>query len=477
MPIREIVEQIKRGDKSCKDILNDIFPRIEQGHKKLNTFITLFIDRAMERAEKLDKMISSGKETGCLTGIPVAIKDNMLLEGTPTTCGSKMLENYISPYTATAVRKLEEAGAVIVGKTNMDEFAMGSSGENSFFGPTKNPHDPAKIPGGSSSGSAAAVADGQVMAALGSDTGGSIRQPAAMCGVVGMKPTYGFVSRYGLVAFASSLDQIGPFASTVEDAALVLKVIAGHDPKDSTSGNLGGWTPDPILKLDKGIEGRKIGIPKEYMAEGLSDDIRQRIEDTAKGLEKKGAIIKRDISLSLTDYSVAVYYIIAPAEASANLARYDGVKYGYRSMQGKDLQDDYKLSRQEGFGDEVKRRIMIGTYALSSGYYDAYYLKAQKVRELMKKDFMKVFNEVDFILAPTTPSTAFEIGEKIDDPLQMYLFDIYTTSCNLTGLPGMSIPAGKDSNGLPIGIQLITRWYNDPHLFTLAKEIEKIYEQ
>ncbi len=475
MSIRAVVEKIKSGEMSCSELLQEYLPKIQDGQEKLNSYISLFPERAISKAKKLDESLAAGNEAGSMAGIPVAIKDNMHLEGSPATCGSKILDSYISPYTTTAVKKLEEAGAVIIGKTNMDQFAMGSSGETSYYGPTKNPKDLSRIPGGSSSGSAAVVADGQVLGSLGSDTGGSIRQPAAMCGVVGMKPTYGLVSRYGLIAFASSLDQIGPFADNVEDAALMLNVIAGYDPKDSTSYKYKDKIPDFVAETKKDIKGYKFGIPREYMAEGLSDEIRNRIEDTAKKLEKAGAEIK-EVSLPLTKYAVAVYYIIAPAEASANLARYDGVKYGYRTPVPKDLLDEYISSRQEGFGSEVKRRIMLGTYALSSGYYDAYYLKAQKVRTLMKQDFEKVFNDVDVILSPTTPSTAFKLGEKTEDPLQMYLSDIYTISCNLIGIPAISIPAGVDSEGLPIGVQLMCPWLEDGRLFRAAGAIEKIYE-
>jgi aspartyl-tRNA(Asn)/glutamyl-tRNA(Gln) amidotransferase subunit A len=356
----------------------------------------------------------------------------------------------------------------------MDEFAMGSSGETSAFGPTKNPIDPDRIPGGSSSGSAASVAAGQVIGALGSDTGGSIRQPASMCGVVGLKPTYGLVSRYGLVAFASSLDQIGPFTKTVEDSAEIFNVIAGNDPKDSTSLTID--IPDCIDGINNGVEGMKIGIPKEYMSEGISDEVKARIEKTAAELKKAGAQIK-EISLPHTKYAVSTYYIIAPAEASANLARYDGVKYGYRTPDPENLLSEYKLSRAEGFGPEVKRRIMIGTYALSSGYYDAYYLKAQKVRTLMKNDFDNAFNEVDLILGPTSPTTAFKIGEKTEDPLQMYLSDIYTISSNLIGIPGINVPAGKDSNGLPIGAQLMGPYCSEKIMFRAAAQIEKFYAE
>ncbi|MBN2407860.1 MAG: Asp-tRNA(Asn)/Glu-tRNA(Gln) amidotransferase subunit GatA [Elusimicrobia bacterium] len=471
--IKDTVSKIKSGKQSCRELLDEYIPVILDGQEKLNTYITLLLDSAKERAESLDARIAAGDSSGDLLGIPVAIKDNMMLSGTRTTCGSKILENYISPYTATAVGKLIDAGAVIVGKTNMDEFAMGSSGETSFFGPARNPNDPDRIPGGSSSGSAACVADSQVMGSLGSDTGGSIRQPAAMCGVVGMKPTYGYVSRYGLVAFASSLDQIGPFASNVEDAARIFTVIAGFDEKDSTSiapgeSDFVRWVHEKGMKL-------KIGIPREYMGGGLSGEIHNRIADTARRLERSGFEIK-DISLPLTKYAVAAYYIVAPAEASANLARYDGVKYGYRTPSPDDLLEEYKVSRQEGFGDEVKRRIMIGTYALSSGYYDAYYLKAQRVRRLMERDFQEAFGDVDIILSPTSPTTAFKLGEKTQDPLQMYLSDIYTISCNLVGLPGINVPVGKDSAGLPIGAQLIAPWRCDGKLLYAARQVEKIYE-
>ncbi len=469
MSIKETTEKIKKKEISCVEVLDEYLPKLHSSQKKLNSFITILADRAKEKAKQLD----SGKKSGLLTGIPMAIKDNMLLDGTPTTCGSKILKNYISPYTGTAVKKLEEAGAVIVGKTNMDEFAMGSSGENSAYGPTKNPVDLERIPGGSSSGSAAAVRDGQVLGSLGSDTGGSIRQPAAMCGVVGMKPTYGLVSRYGLVAFASSLDQIGPLAQNVEDTAIILNVIAGYDPKDSTS--LKVEKQDYSAEINHGVKDLIFGVPKEYMARGLADEIRERIENTAKELQNLGAKIK-EVSLPHTKYAVSTYYIVAPAEASANLARYDGVRYGYRASISGDLLNTYKISRQQGFGSEVKRRIMIGTYALSSGYYEAYYLKAQKVRTLMKMDFEKVFKEVDLILSPTSPCVAFKIGEKTDDPLQMYLSDIYTISCNLVGIPGINIPAGVDIKGLPIGSQLMGPCFSEKILLRAARQIEKIHE-
>lgn len=473
MKIKKISEQIRKGQRSAVDLAEEHISRVDSGNDKINCYIEKLFERAREKARQIDDKVKSGENPGLLCGIPVAVKDNMVLKGTPATCGSKILKNYVSPYTATAVEKLEQQGAVIVGKTNMDEFAMGSSGENSAFGPTKNPVDLDRIPGGSSSGSAATVADKQVLGALGSDTGGSIRQPAAMCGVVGLKPTYGLVSRYGLVAFASSLDQIGPLCGNVEDAAVMLKVIAGHDSNDSTGLNV--EIPDYTDELDKDIGDITIGIPQEYMAEGLSDEIRQRIKYTAKELEKAGCTIK-EVSLPHTNYAVSTYYIVAPAEASANLARYDGMKYGYRAPDAENLYDEYTITRMEGFGPEVKRRMMIGTYALSSGYYEAYYLKAQKVRTLMKQDFEKVFKQVDVIFAPTSPTTAFKLGEKIQDPLQMYLSDIYTISSNLVGIPGINIPLDTDSSGLPIGGQLMGPYLSESILLRVARKIEKIYE-
>lgn len=406
-----------------------------------------------------------------LAGLSIAIKDNIVTKGIKTTCGSKILENYIPPYDATVVRKLKNAGAVIVGKTNMDEFAMGSSTEHSAFGPTKNPRDPSRIPGGSSGGSTAAVAAGLCLAALGSDTGGSIRQPAALCGVVGLKPTYGRVSRYGLVAFASSLDQIGPITTGVKDAAKILNVISGFDPFDSTS--LNTPVPDFTDKLDRGVKGLKIGMPKEYFLDGIQEEILASVKDAARALKKEGAELI-DISLPHTEYAVPTYYIIAPAEASANLARYDGIRYGLSIRDAKDLKDLYKRSRSVGFGPEVTLRIIIGTYVLSSGYYDAYYRKAGQVRTLIKEDFTKAFKKIDLILTPTTPTTAFRLGEKLDDPIKMYLSDIFTIPCNLAGLPGISIPCGKDKNGLPIGMQLIGKPLDEETLLRAANCYERI---
>ncbi|MGM0441444.1 MAG: Asp-tRNA(Asn)/Glu-tRNA(Gln) amidotransferase subunit GatA [Elusimicrobiota bacterium] len=471
--ISQKTQDILSGKTTCLKVLEDKIDNIKGKQEKLNSFISLDLARARKRAKELDKKISKGENPGPLTGTIIGIKDNMLFKGTRTTCGSKILENYSSPYTATAVEKLADAGAVIIGKTNMDEFAMGSSGETSFFGPTLNPADTQRIPGGSSSGSAAGVASGQVTAALGSDTGGSIRQPAAMCGAVGLKPTYGLVSRYGLVAFSSSLDQIGPLTGNVTDSAVILNAIAGYDRRDSTS--LDVDIPDYTEDIERGVKDLTIGIPQEYMGEGLDAQIRERVEDTAEKLEDSGATI-RPVSLPLTKYGVAVYYIIAPAEASANLARFDGVKYGHRSEKGGNLISEYINTRSEGFGSEVKRRIMLGTYSLSSGYYDAYYLKAQKVRNLMKEEFEEVYRNVDFLLTPTSPTTAFKLGEKSDNPLQMYLSDVFTISCNLVGLPGMNVPAGTDSAGLPIGMQLLGPKLSEKKLLRVARRVEKFYE-
>jgi aspartyl-tRNA(Asn)/glutamyl-tRNA(Gln) amidotransferase subunit A len=403
-------------------------------------------ESALEEAQKADEQIRTG-EIKALTGIPVALKDIYCTRGVRTTCGSLILDNFIPPYDATVVVKLREAGAVFTGKTNMDEFAMGSSTETSYYGFTRNPWDLERIPGGSSGGSAAAVAADECIAALGSDTGGSIRQPAALCGVVGMKPTYGRVSRFGLIAFASSLDQIGPFTKDVEDCAILLNVIAGYDLRDSTSVPVD--VPDYRDYLNRGIEGWTVGIPKEYFIEGIDPEVRGAIEQAIRTVEGMGARC-REISLPHTDYCVAVYYIIAPAEASSNLARYDGVKYGLRAADCRDLLDMYKKTRSAGFGAEVKRRVMLGTYSLSSGYYDAYYKKASQVRGLIKRDFEEALNDCNVILTPTTPTPAFTIGEKTDDPMQKYLSDIFTISANLAGIPGISVPCGYTQSGLPV---------------------------
>ncbi len=449
--------QIKAGTITSGEIKSILLARIKKFNKKINCY--------------LSKEVRDGQGIAPLHGIPIAIKDNMNIEGMQTTCASKILEGYISPYNATVIEKLTSSGASFLGKTNMDEFAMGSSTENSAFLPAKNPYDLARVPGGSSGGSTAAVAAGLAVAALGSDTGGSIRQPASFCGVVGLKPTYGRVSRYGLVAFASSLDQIGPITKTVEDAAILLEIIAGFDSKDSTTAkrNIEPWSV-----LAKSKPGKlKIGLPKEYLNGDMTPEVGEAVENAARIFEKEGMDIQEIVlSEKSTKYAVADYYIIAPAEASANLARFDGVKYGYRSKEAKNLGQIYELTRTEGFGNEVKRRIMLGTYVLSSGYYDAYYLKAQKVRRLIYNDFVAAFNNVDIIIGPVAPTTAFKIGEKSSDPLSMYLSDFYTIPASLAGLPAISIPCGSDKNGLPIGLQIIGKWFNETTLLQTANLFE-----
>jgi aspartyl-tRNA(Asn)/glutamyl-tRNA(Gln) amidotransferase subunit A len=438
--------------------------------QELNAFITVADESALARAAEIDRAAERGEPVGPLAGATVAVKDNMVMRGVRTTAGSRILFNYIPPYTATAVQRLESAGAIIIGKTNCDEFAMGSSNENSAYGPVKNPWDPARVPGGSSGGSAVAVASGMVMAALGSDTGGSIRQPANLSGVVGLKPTYGRVSRYGLIAFGSSLDQIGPFARSVADAASVLKVIAGRDPNDSTCSDVP--VEDYPARLNAGVRDVRVGVPREYYADGLDQEVRASIESALKKLDEMGAQIV-DIGLPHTQYAVPVYYLIATAEASSNLARYDGVRYGFQAEEPASLRDMYSRTRDLGFGAEVKRRIMLGTYALSAGYYDQYYGKAQRVRSLIESDFRMAFELCDIIATPVSPTAAFRLGEKTDDPLEMYLSDIYTITANLAGVPGISIPCGLTSNGLPIGIQLIGRHFQEASLLAAAHALEQ----
>ncbi len=452
----------------CSTLLEQFVQKCDEG-RALNAFISFFKERAQEQVDLVERSIKTGN-AGPLAGMILGIKDNIAIRNWPLTCGSRMLENYVSPYSATVIERLEAAGAIVIGKTNMDEFAMGSSNETSYFGIVKNPHDPERVPGGSSGGSAVAVASGMCMASLGSDTGGSIRQPAAFCGVVGLKPTYGRVSRYGLVAFASSFDQIGPITSSVEDSARLLQIIAGFDERDSTAANIP--VPDYLSALQQDVTGLTIGMPHEYMDEGLQDDIRQRLEETADLLHQAGANIV-SVSLPHTDYAIADYYILVTAEASSNLERYDGARYGYRAKNVKNLDEMYTRSRSEGFGDEVKRRIMLGSYVLSAGYYDAYYRKAQKVRRLISRDFLQAFERCDCLLAPVTPTTAFKIGEKTDDPMQMYLSDIYTVPVNLAGIPAISVPAGLDDHNLPIGVQLLARPYDESMLFRIAHIIEK----
>jgi len=470
LTIHELHQKIKKREITSRQATESVFHRIEAVEPKLQAYTTLTRETAMAQAEAADRRIQSGQAITPLTGIPLAIKDNLCTRGVRTTCSSKILENFIPPYDATVIAKFKDGGFVMTGKTNMDEFAMGSSTENSAFAVTKNPWALDRIPGGSSGGSAAAVAADLCIAALGSDTGGSIRQPAACCGVVGLKPTYGRVSRYGLVAFASSLDQIGPLAKDVTDCAVMMNAIAGHDPMDSTSADIP--CPDFTRALAKDVKGLKLGMPKEYFIEGMDAEVEQAVKEAIKLLEKAGAVIK-NIHLPHTPYAVATYYLLATAEASSNLARYDGVKYGYRTKQAKDLMEMYMKTRSEGFGPEVKRRIMLGTYALSAGYYDAYYRKAQQVRTLIKGDFDAAWKEVDAVLTPTAPTPAFRIGEKTQDPLQMYLSDIFTISVNLAGIPAISIPCGFTKSHLPIGLQILGRPFDEETILRAAYTYEQ----
>jgi aspartyl-tRNA(Asn)/glutamyl-tRNA(Gln) amidotransferase subunit A len=446
------------------------FSEIASRDETIGSYLSLTRARALEQAKRIDALAEKGDPLPKLAGVPVAIKDVLMTRGERTTAASRLLENFVAPYSATAVDRLEAAGAIVLGKLNCDEFAMGSSNENSAFRPVRNPRDTTRVPGGSSGGSAAAVAAGFAVATLGSDTGGSIRQPAAFCGVVGLLPTYGRVSRYGLIAFASSLDHVGPLTRTVKDSATLLEVIAGRDPHDSTSADV------PVGKYaaecGREIKGLRIGIPKEYFGEGLDPEIRQAIERRIDGLRSAGCEIV-NVSLPHTEYAVPVYYLVATAEASANLARFDGVRYTTRSPQAKTLSDMYRRSRDEGFGAEVKRRILLGTYALSAGYYDAYYLKAQQVRTLLTRDFQNAFTSVDAIVTPVTPTTAFRLGEKTDDPMAMYLSDIYTVTANLVGVPGISLPCGNSSEGLPIGIQILGKHFDEATIIRLAHAMEQ----
>ncbi len=470
--LRELNELIKKREVKPTEILEELLNRIKETEPKLNAYITVTEEKARKKAEIADKELEKlGKdEIPELFGIPLSIKDNINVENVRMTCASKILENFISPYDATVIKRLREKGAIFVGKNNLDEFAMGSSTETSYFGPTKNPWDLERVPGGSSGGSAAAVSARSAIASLGSDTGGSIRQPAALCGVVGLKPTYGRVSRYGLTAFASSLDQIGPITKTVEDAAYLLNIISGQDSKDATSVRIS--VPDFLENLNNEIKGLKAGLPKEYFVEGIEPEVKERVLEAVKKLESLGVEIE-EISLPNTKYAVETYYIIAPAEASSNLGRFDGVRYTYRAKDYKNLIDMYCKTRAEGFGDEVKRRIMIGTYTLSAGYYDAYYLKAQKVRTLIYQGFQNAFEKVDFIITPVSPTTAFKIGEKTDDPIKMYLSDIFTIAVNLAGLPAISIPCGFDSKNLPVGLQIIGKAFDEVTILNVANVIEK----
>jgi aspartyl-tRNA(Asn)/glutamyl-tRNA(Gln) amidotransferase subunit A len=470
----ELSGLIKKGEISSLEVTKSIFERIAKIEDKTNAFVTLMKEAALKEAGSIDAKRKKGEKLSPLAGVPIAIKDNMCIDGVRTTCSSKILENFKAPYDATVITKLKENDLVFIGKTNMDEFAMGSSTENSAFKITRNPWDLESIPGGSSGGSAAAVASNATVLALGSDTGGSIRQPASLCGVVGLKPTYGRVSRYGLVAFASSLDQIGPLTKDVTDSALLMNAISGYDAKDSTSCDYP--VPDYTKTLRNDIKGIKIGIAREYFVKGMDEEVEKRVKEAIKLLEQAGAKVE-EVTLPHTEYAVAVYYLIATAEASSNLARYEGVKYGYRSqaqsLKSKGLIEMYEETRKEGFGEEVKRRIMLGTYALSSGYYDAYYLKAQKARTLIKEDFDKAFKKCDCLITPTSPTPAFKIGEKMDDPLKMYLSDIFTISTNLAGIPGISIPCGFSRKGLPIGLQILAKPFGEETILKVAYAYEQ----
>lgn len=467
----ELGRKIKNKEITAVEAAKAQIEKIKANEDSYHCYITVMEQEAVKRAEEIQKRIDAGEfKDSPLAGVPVAVKDNICTKGTKTTCGSKILNNFIPPYNATVIEKLEKAGAVIIGKTNMDEFAMGSTTETSYFGVTNNPRNTEHVPGGSSGGSAAAVAADEAFYALGSDTGGSIRQPSAFCGVTGIKPTYGTVSRYGLVAYASSLDQIGPIARNVSDCAAVLDVISGHDAKDSTSVATEAYEYTSALVDD--VKGMKIGIPKGYLGAGLDEEIKKSILAAAEVFEKKGAIVK-EFELDAVDFAIPAYYVIASAEASSNLSRYDGMKYGYRTENYEGLQEVYKKTRSEGFGNEVKRRMMIGAFVLSSGYYDAYYNKALKVKAIIKEGFDKAFEEFDVILGPTAPSTAPKLGESLADPLKMYLGDIYTVSVNLTGLPAISLPCGTDSKGLPIGMQLIGKHFGEKEIIRAAYSFEQ----
>jgi aspartyl-tRNA(Asn)/glutamyl-tRNA(Gln) amidotransferase subunit A len=461
--------EIAAGRTKATDLAASYYDRIARVNPALNVYLSLTKERALAQAARVDAMAAKGDPLAPLAGIPVGIKDVLVMQGAPSTAGSKILEDYRPPYDATVVTKLEAAGAVLLGKLNCDEFAMGGSNENSAYGPVLNPVDTERVPGGSSGGSAAAVAANLAVATLGSDTGGSIRQPASFCGVVGVLPTYGRVSRYGLIAFASSLDRVGPFAANVRDAATLLGVIAGHDPKDATSST--APVPDYAAESDKPVDGLRIGVPAEYFAEGLDPEVRSAIESGIAALKTAGCIVK-PISLPHTKYAVPVYYLIATAEASSNLARFDGVRYGYRSPASETLSAMYSHSRDEGFGAEVKRRILLGTYALSAGYYDAYYLKAQQVRRLLAEEYLRAFAEVDAIVTPTSPTPAFKLGAKTGDPLAMYLADIYTVTASLAGICGVTVPCGATKSGLPVGMQVLARHLNEGTAFRVARAVE-----
>ena len=470
LTVHELQEKLKNKELTIKEITKAYIDRIDKKEKDIQAFVTILSKEAEKEAEELQDKIEKGEIEGDFAGIPIGIKDNICTKGIKTTCSSKMLENFISPYNATVMEKINSENMINLGKLNMDEFAMGGSTEYSYFKKTKNPWNLNKVPGGSSGGSAAAVAANMVPWALGSDTGGSIRQPASFCGVVGLKPTYGLVSRYGLVAFASSLDQIGPITKDVRDSAMLLNIITGHDPKDTTSSDK--EKIDYTKCLEKDIKGLKIGVPKEFFGEGINEEVKESLQKAIKVYKELGAEVE-EFSLDIAQYALATYYIIAPAEASSNLGRFDGIRYGYRSKEYKDLKELYKKSRSEGFGPEVKRRIILGTYVLSSGYYDAYYKKAQQVRTLVMNEFNKGFEKYDVILTPTSPTVAFDIGSKTNNPLEMYLADICTVSVNIAGLPGISIPCGIDKQGMPIGMQLIGNKFREETILNVAYKYEQ----
>lgn len=467
----ELSEMLKNKECSAVELCNDVLARINETENKIGAYVTVAEESAKENAKKIDKAMAAGEKLHPLAGIPIGIKDNISTKGIRTTCSSKMLENYVPPFDATVMNKINNAGMTVLGKMNMDEFAMGSSTETSYMHLTRNPYNTECVPGGSSGGSAAAVAAGEAILTLGSDTGGSIRQPAALCGVVGMKPTYGSVSRYGLVAFASSLDQIGPLGKSVKDVAMLQSLICGHDRYDATSKNI--EYPDYAAALKENAKSLKIGIPKEYFGEGIDSQVKESVMKAVKEFELQGAVIK-EISLPSTEYAINTYYIIASAEASSNLARFDGVKYGYRTSEYDGLVDMYEKTRSEGFGDEVKRRIMLGTFVLSSGYFDAYYKKAKRVQNQISQEFTDAFKDCDIIATPTVPASAFKIGENIGDPIKMYYNDVCTVTVNIAGLPAISLPCGKDSAGMPMGLQLIGDKFSEQTLLNTAYTYEKI---
>ena len=471
LTVHELQDKLKSKEITVTDITKAYIKNIEEKEKDIGAFVTTLEDEAIKKSEEIQEKIEKGENLGNLAGIPIGIKDNICTKGIKTTCSSKMLENFVSPYDATVMEKINNENMINLGKLNMDEFAMGGSTEYSYFHKTKNPWNLNKVPGGSSGGSAAAVAANMVPWALGSDTGGSIRQPASFCGVVGLKPTYGLVSRYGLVAFASSLDQIGPITKDVKDCAMLLNIIAGHDERDSTSANT--EKIDYVKALKNDVKGLKIGVPKEFFGEGINEEVKEKLNEAIEKYKELGAKVE-ECSLDIAKYSLAAYYIIACAEASSNLGRFDGIRYTYRTKEYKNLKELYKKTRSEGFGPEVKRRIILGTYVLSSGYYDAYYKKAQKVRTLVMNEFKKAFEKYDILLTPTSPTVAFDIGSKSNNPLEMYLADICTVSVNIAGLPGISIPCGQDKEGMPIGMQLIGKRFDESTILNAAYTFEQI---